>query len=148
MKIYLDVCCLCRPFDKPVNHRIHLEAEAVHTILRFCKNDYSLVTSQVVKDEIRMIANPEKRKQVLNLLAIADEYVVLNDNIVSRARIFHNAGLQVLDALHLASSESADAIFITSDDKIIKIINTDTSLCRVPVYNPVFWVMELQNGRN
>ena len=46
------------------------------------------------------------------------------------------------------NTESADAIFITSDDKIIKIINSDTYLCRVPVYNPVFWVMELQNGRN
>ena len=53
--------------------------------------------------------------------------------------------LRVLDALHLASAESVDAIFITSDDKIIKIIHGDRSLCRIQVYNPVFWVMEEQN---
>lgn len=148
MKIYLDVCCLCRPFDKPTNHRIYLESEAVHTILEFCKNDYTLVSSQVIKDEIRMITNPEKRIRVLNLLLAAGQYVILDDNIVSRAKIFNKAGLRVLDALHLASAESVDAAFITSDDKIIKIISNDKSLCRIPVYNPVFWVMEVQNDRN
>lgn len=95
-----------------------------------------------------MITNPEKRIRVLNLLLAAGQYVILDDNIVSRAKIFNKAGLRVLDALHLASAESVDAAFITSDDKIIKIISNDKSLCRIPVYNPVFWVMEVQNDRN
>ena len=145
MKIYLDVCCLCRPFDKPLNHRNFLESEAVHTILELCEKNYSLVSSQVIKDELQMIANPEKRNRVLNLLSIAEEYIILDDNIVSRARTFNNAGMRVLDALHLASAESMDAVFITADDKIIKVIRNDRSLCKVPVYNPVFWVMEVQN---
>lgn len=34
MKIYSDVCCLNRPFDNQLQDRIHLEAEAVITILR------------------------------------------------------------------------------------------------------------------
>ena len=148
MKVYLDVCCLCRPFDKFLNHRFFPESEAVHTILELCKQDYSLVSSQVIKDEIRMITNPEKRNRVLNLLSIANEYVILDDNIVFRARIFNNAGLRTLDALHLASAESVDAAFITSDDKIIKIISTNKTLCSIPVYNPVYWVMEVQNDRN
>ena len=29
MKIYLDVCCLCRPFDNHRDTRIRLETEAV-----------------------------------------------------------------------------------------------------------------------
>jgi hypothetical protein len=29
MKIYLDVCCLCRPFDDHSETRVQLEAEAV-----------------------------------------------------------------------------------------------------------------------
>lgn len=148
MKVYLDVCCLFRPFDKFLNHRIFLESEAVHTILELCKKDYSLVSSQVIKDEIRMITNPEKRTRVINLLAIADEYVILDDTIVSRARIFKKAGIRTLDALHLASAESVDAAFITSDDKIIKIIDSNKTLCRISVYNPVLWVMGVQNDRN
>jgi len=144
VKVYLDVCCLCRPFDKHLNHRIFLESEAVHTILELCKLEYSLISSQVIKDEIWQISNPEKRKRVLTLLSIADGYVILNDDIVSRARLFNKAGLRTLDTLHLASAESVDAAFITSDDKIIKIIDNDKSLCRIPVFNPVFWVMEVQ----
>ncbi|MDF2439948.1 MAG: hypothetical protein JWN98_932 [Abditibacteriota bacterium] len=33
MKIYLDVCCLKRPFDDQGQDRIHLESEAVLLIL-------------------------------------------------------------------------------------------------------------------
>lgn len=29
MKIYLDVCCLNRPFDDQAQQRVHLEAEAL-----------------------------------------------------------------------------------------------------------------------
>lgn len=34
MKLYLDVCCLDRPFDDQSQARIHLEAEAVLAIIR------------------------------------------------------------------------------------------------------------------
>ncbi len=32
-KVYLDACCLNRPFDDQTQDRIHLEAEAVLLIL-------------------------------------------------------------------------------------------------------------------
>jgi len=148
VKVYLDVCCLCRPFDKPLNNRIFLESEAVHTILELCKHEYSLISSQIIKDEIREITDPEKRNRVLTLLSVSNEYVILNDNIISRARLFKKVGLRTYDALHLACAESIDATFITSDDKIIRIISSEKALCKIPVYNPVFWVMEVQNDRN
>lgn len=34
MRIYLDVCCLNRPFDDQSQDRIHLEAEAVLAIIK------------------------------------------------------------------------------------------------------------------
>ena len=34
MQIYLDVCCINRPFDDQNQDRIHLEAEAVISILK------------------------------------------------------------------------------------------------------------------
>lgn len=33
MKIYIDVCCLNRPFDDQAQDRIHLEAEAILAVL-------------------------------------------------------------------------------------------------------------------
>lgn len=142
MKLYLDVCCLCRPFDHHQNHKIFLESEAVHTILNLCKFEYTLVSSQVTIDEIQKISNPEKRTLVLNLLSITGEYVILTDEIVLRAQKFYEAGLRTHDALHLASAESVDAIFITSDDKIIRIIRNNPNLTQTKVNNPVIWLME------
>lgn len=39
MRIYLDVCCLNRPFDDQTQDRIHLEAEAVLTILKYIEKN-------------------------------------------------------------------------------------------------------------
>ena len=33
MKLYLDTCCYNRPFDDQTQERIHLESEAILTIL-------------------------------------------------------------------------------------------------------------------
>jgi len=142
MKLYLDVCCLCRPFDHLQSHKVFLESEAVHTIFDLCKYEHILVSSQVTKDEIQKISNPEKRTLVLNLLSITGEYVILTDEIVSRAQKFHEAGFRTFDALHLACAESVDAIFITSDDKIIRTIRNNPNLTRIKVNNPVIWLME------
>jgi len=43
MKIYLDVCCLCRLFDNHSDTRVRLEAEAVLEILKRCSLDWELV---------------------------------------------------------------------------------------------------------
>ena len=125
-----------------------ISPEIAETFLFENAKDYSLVSSQVLKDEIRMITNPEKRTRVMNLLAMADEYIILDDSIVSRARTFKKAGIRTYDTLHLASAEPVDATCITSDNKIIKIIGNDNSLCKISVYNPVLWVMREQNDRN
>ena len=53
MKIYFDVCCLNRPYDDQTQGRIHLESEAVITILRHMESEeWFLVSSGVVSYEI------------------------------------------------------------------------------------------------
>ena len=39
ISIYLDVCCLNRPFDDQSQPRIHLESEAILTILAQCEQE-------------------------------------------------------------------------------------------------------------
>jgi len=129
-----------------LNQKIYLESEAVHTILGQCGDEHTLVSSQVVKEEIRKISDPEKRNRVLNLLLVTSEYVCLNDDIVARARIFNQGGMRTFDALHLACAESTHAVFITSDDKIIRILQKNPDLTNIPVRNPVIWLMEEKNG--
>ena len=62
MKIYMDVCCLCRPFDNQMTGRIRLEVTAVQAIIRRCSaQEFSLVTSEVIDEEISKIPDIGKR---------------------------------------------------------------------------------------
>jgi len=38
MRIYFDACCLSRPFDDQSQERIHLETEAIETILAYVES--------------------------------------------------------------------------------------------------------------
>ena len=48
MKVYMDACCLCRPFGDRTQDRIRIETEAVLTILGRCNEDWILVGSEAI----------------------------------------------------------------------------------------------------
>ncbi|MDD5025476.1 MAG: hypothetical protein PHN79_10295 [Methanoregula sp.] len=53
MKIYMDVCCLCRPFDDQTMGRIRVEVTAVQEIIRRCATlEFTLVTSEAITEEL------------------------------------------------------------------------------------------------
>lgn len=65
MKIYLDVCCLNRPFDDQTQDRIHLEAEAILSILNHSQStDWRVMGSYAIDYEISKIPDPDKRLMV------------------------------------------------------------------------------------
>ncbi len=55
IKVYLDVCCLNRPFDDQTQDRIRMESEAVLMILNRCLSDWILVGSEVIDYELSRI---------------------------------------------------------------------------------------------
>ena len=66
MKIYLDVCCLNRPFDNQAQDRIRLETEAVVLILdRIAAKGWQWLTSSAVTDEIKQAAAHRLRHKML-----------------------------------------------------------------------------------
>ena len=67
--IYLDACCLNRPFDDQTQSRIHLEAEAVLIILaRLSSGEWRWLGSSALDFEIAQIPDDERRTR-LKLLA-------------------------------------------------------------------------------
>ncbi|MDN7025679.1 PIN domain-containing protein [Methanoculleus sp. FWC-SCC1] len=146
MKVYLDVCCLCRPFDDQTSYRIRMEAEAVIAILNRCATDWELVGSEVIDYEIARIVEEEKMKAVESLLQFARERVMTDTKIVERARLFHELGIDTFDALHLASAESAGAVLLTTDDSLVKVIKRLEDKIPIAIYNPVQWLMEVTYG--
>jgi predicted nucleic acid-binding protein len=147
VKIYLDVCCLCRPFDNHRETRIRLETEAILAILQRCSLDWELVTSTAVLYEIGFIGEPVKRSHVVRLTSRARETIRVDEDLLSRAEEIENDGIVGMDAIHIACAEKAGAVFLTTDDEVIRIMKKYTPDISIRVDNPLRWFMELNHDR-
>jgi predicted nucleic acid-binding protein len=144
-RIYLDVCCLNRPFDDSSQDRIRLEAEAVLSIYRKCRlGEWTLLTSEVIESELRQTPDTQRVALIIAALAIAAEKALWDSALKQRAVELVTLGLKPFDAAHLASAEAIAAdVFLTTDDRLIrKAIRYQTSL-NVLVSNPVTWLLNL-----
>ena len=76
-KIYLDACCLNRPFDDQNQPRIYLETQAVMTILSQCQSEtWKLINSSALIAELNQIPDLERLENVKKLLSIAKIKVI------------------------------------------------------------------------
>ncbi|MDG6250183.1 PIN domain-containing protein [Methanocalculus sp.] len=141
-KVYLDVCCLCRPFDDQTSIRIRLEMTAVLEIIHLCSiNELSLVTSEVIQEEISNIPDINKRIRVERLLLASHEHIYINEEIISRMHKLIAMGGDAMDSLHIACAEKVDALFISTDDDLISFIIGNQNI-HIKGYNPVTWLEE------
>jgi hypothetical protein len=69
MKIYLDTCCLNRPFNDQRQERIRIETEAVIIILeRLSRKEWTWIGSQVLKIEIECMADADRQSKLYKML--------------------------------------------------------------------------------
>jgi len=147
--IYLDVCCFNRPFDDLGQDRVRLEAEAILTILSMCETGaWKMVISDVVEFEIHAIPDFERQEKVQFMTSRAGERIKINDAIKECAKDLLRIGFKAYDALHLACAQDFSCdIFLTTDDKLIKLARKNRKVIGVRVDNPVIWLMEvMQSG--
>lgn len=145
MKIYMDVCCLNRPFDDQNQDRIHLEAESVLSILSFVeKGKWHLLNSDAILYEINKIPDTERKIKVRFVISLAKEYIRLNKKIFERAEQIQKIGVKSFDALHVACAEAGKAdIFLTTDDQLLKKLRQHSDKIKVKAANPLEWVEEV-----
>jgi predicted nucleic acid-binding protein len=145
-KIYLDVCCLNRPFDDQYQDRIRLESEAVVIILTYVEaQSWTLVGSEVIDFEISRIPDEEKRQKVMILSGMAKEYILVTEDIERRAIELVEYGFKPYDALHIACAEKANVdVFLTTDDKLLR--KAKSVRLAVDVKSPIEWVLEVINS--
>lgn len=145
MKIYLDVCCLCRLFDNHSDTRVRLESEAVLSILKRCSLDLEMVTSTAVRYEIGFISDSGRRAHALRLLQRAHETIRVDESLLSRAEEFEDLGVMGMDAVHIACAEKAGAVLLTTDDALVKIMMKNTLHTSIQADNPLHWLMEVNH---
>ena len=144
-KIYMDVCCLNRPFDDWKQPRIRLEAEAVLEIAAKCQaNQWQLVSSTALESEIAKTPDLLTRERVMASLQIAKTKLMVNVEMLERAKELVVLGFKSFDALHLSCAESANVdIFLTTDDRLLRKALANQAPLKVSVANPVQWFMEI-----
>ncbi len=142
--VYLDACCLNRPFDDQTQDRIRLEAEAVLLILGHVERDeWRWIGSEVLDFEVVQNPDAERRRRVQVLLRSAAESVPLDDTVMQRGTELEGLGFGAFDALHLACAEGAGVdVFLTTDDGLLRRAHRLTNQIRVRVENPLTWLRE------
>lgn len=141
LKIYLDACCLNRPFDDWMQERIRLEGDSILSILeRIRAGQWQLMTSEAIAVELEKMRNLEKKERILKLLELATLAQAIDENIDSRSQQLENLGFGVYDAFHLACAEAALAdVFLSTDDRLLKNALRHRDSLKVEVHNPVVW---------
>ncbi|KJS18765.1 MAG: hypothetical protein VR72_21365 [Clostridiaceae bacterium BRH_c20a] len=146
MKIYMDVCCLNRPFDDQTQDKIRIESDAMLAILSKCvSGEWQLLSSEVLDIEIENTQDQWKKSKVYELYKLAEDKIILNDKIVKRALEFQNSGLKSFDSLHVASAEYSKAdIFLTTDKKLLHTV--ERLKLDLKTANPINWFMEVDEN--
>ena len=148
MRIYLDVCCLCRPFDNHDVTRIRLESEAILAIIKRCSLDWELITSTAILYEIGSIHDSAKKSRAIQLTGCAREMIRVDTDLLLRAEETGESGITGMDAIHLACAEKAGAVFLTTDEDVIRIMKAHSQDISVRVDNPLHWLTEVNlNGK-
>ena len=123
MIIYLDNCCYNRPFDDQTQERIHLESEAILTVLKMGQMKKVIIAgSEILELEINRMQDENKKQRVLNLYSVADMRIPYTEKIRKRsAEIMSVSKIRTFDSLHIATAEEADAdVLLTTDDNFEK----------------------------
>jgi predicted nucleic acid-binding protein len=148
--IYLDVCCLNRPFDDQTQERVRLESEAVLLILGRCqRGEWQLVGSEAIALEINQTQDAERKSRLRAFADLATLQVTVNEAIEVRAGVFVQQGLRTFDALHLACAEASRATaLLTTDDRLVRWAGRHPDMLQVKVVNPVRWLLEVMIDAN
>ncbi len=135
IRIYLDNCCLNRPFDNQNSIRIKLETDAkLHIQFKVQDGKIELAWSYIL--DLENAVNPfEEKKNIIakwKQLAVAD--IIESNAILAEAAGFTQFGIKPKDALHIACAiEAKCQYFLTTDDNMLKKMTNNVNIA---VVNP------------
>ena len=144
MKIYLDTCCLSRPFNDQAQIRIRRETEAVEEIFdAFINGRWTWIISEALTYEVNNNPDWIQRDRMKSQMDIANENVLMGVIEKVRSDDLEALGFKRLDAWHLACAESGNVdVFLTTDDRLLRRAHRIRSGLRVRVENPYEWLQE------
>lgn len=142
-KIYLDVCCLNRPFDDWTQERVRLEGEAILSIIeRINLGNLKLLSSEAIAVELERLRNLSKKENILKILSVAEDIIEIDDDVEFRSQQLEQLGFGLYDSYHLACAEAGKVdIFLSTDDRLLKNAVRHQNILNVTANNPVIWLI-------
>jgi hypothetical protein len=138
MLVYLDVCCLKRPFDDQSQPRIHLETEAVLALLDAPGQQIEFLHAAAHDLENDQNPSPSRAAKVREWLATIPLADLADEVLKARTTELMTLGFKNFDAFHLASAEAGHAeVFASCDARLQAAANRHAANLRVRVVNPV-----------
>jgi len=120
MLIYLDMCCLKRPFDDQSQPRVRLESEAVLGLLAVESGAVRFVRSPALTLENSRNPVADRAARVEQWLTAGEHWQPEVEALQKRTAELIGLGLKNFDALHVASAEQAGADALGScDDRLL-----------------------------
>jgi hypothetical protein len=120
MVIYLDMCCLKRPFDDQSQPRIRLETEAVLGLLAIESDAVQFVRSPALMLENATNPIRERAARVDQWLTQKNLWQPNAQPLVVRTAALIALGFKNFGALHVACAEQAKAdVLATVDDRLL-----------------------------
>ena len=122
MHVYLNCCCLQRPYDDQTQPRIRVETEAVLALLALVQTgDIGLLSSEALEYELARIPDEARRCDATSLLSLAERRLLITNEAELLAEQIQEKGIAAMDAVHLAVASSAGAdFFVTCDDRLLR----------------------------
>jgi predicted nucleic acid-binding protein len=144
MRVYLDLCCLKRPFDDQSQPRIHLESEAVLALLGAPADRVELLRTpahDLENDQNPLAVRAERVRQWLTDMRLVESP---DEVLVARTAELMGLGFKNFDAFHLGSAEGAGAdVFVTCDDRLLAAARRHAASLRIRVAAPLELAAEI-----
>jgi len=143
VKLYLDNCCLNRPFDTQEQLTVRMETDAklqVQEAIR--EGEFKLVWSFILDYE--NAANPQVSvsRKISEWRALAVEDVDYSVAIEEKAEKYMSYGLRQKDASHLACAVEAQCDFFLTTDKAI----LSKSIPEIEIINPIDFIRRYEDA--
>lgn len=149
MRVYLDLCCLKRPFDLQENPVIRLQAEAVLSILALQPGTVEVVQSPALVLENSL--NPDQARRDAVALWLSEAAAVAPNEADLSVRIDELVAksFKSFDAFHLASAElSGVEVFLTVDLQLLRLAARVSADLHVAVMDPVQFIEEISQWKH
>lgn len=106
--MYLDACCLNRPFDDQRQPRVRLEAEAISLILqKLHQHEWEWIGSEILVYELSQTVDVERRERLLLLAGQSHHIVEITEDILNERKNWKHQVLTVMmqSTWHLLSRQ-------------------------------------------